>query len=237
MPPSRAPALPGLRGVNDATLTSAEDATTVESKMAVELKPIVGFATSALNELADDEHSSPLCAGLTAAFFVRLTETNIGEIAATQDAVRRRRLLDLCKRLLRAGECISPYHWIIEKLISAHRKNPASFDWTAMDVRLPEAERELLLEESIDFDDELASEQRAHLRRQNQEFSKLFTNVRPEFEKLFDEKPEERPESFSELVRRLQSPGGESWAYGKALCQRVAKVEVNEAALLHARNR
>src|SRR5438552_2680741 len=104
--------------------------------------PAIIFDTSALNRLADDKDSTSLVAGVTTGFAVRLTGTNIDEIIANPSAGRRQQLLNLCKRLLSAGNCIQTYHLITKNLIT-QSLNSLPFDWRTLDVRFPEYEHEI----------------------------------------------------------------------------------------------
>ncbi len=74
------------------------------------------FDTSSLNALADDGESQIIAKALGEGFLVRLSETNIAEIGANPKIERRDKLLALCRHLVHAGECIIPYHAIIEEL-------------------------------------------------------------------------------------------------------------------------
>jgi hypothetical protein len=195
--------------------------------------PIAGkqtliFDTSALNRLADDKDSGALLAGLKAAFSIRLTATNIDDVAATPDANRRRALLDLCKQLLFGGECIQPYHWIIEQLIT-QADSAASLGWQELDIRSREYEEEIARQEILD--DQVAAEQWEHARAAQQQFQKIYDDARPHFERLFQAAPEKRPASFPDLVAKLKVPGGAFWSYAIGLYERAAKNRVDEGAI------
>jgi hypothetical protein len=92
------------------------------------------FDTSGLNALADDPDFESLALGLGIACSVRLNETNLGEIGATQKPERRHELLRVCRRLIACGECMEPYHATIIKLITEHSKNPSGFIWNSISV-------------------------------------------------------------------------------------------------------
>ena len=78
--------------------------------MSVDGRRIVSFDTSAINQLADDQDSYALIAGLTAGYFVRFPFTAVSEIIATSSGERRKRLLTVCRKLLAAGDCVEPHH-------------------------------------------------------------------------------------------------------------------------------
>jgi hypothetical protein len=190
--------------------------------------PVVIFDTSALNELADDRDSAFLTAGLTAGFAVRLTGTNVEEIAATSSADRRQRLLGICRRLLSAGDCILPHHLLVEKLIADFQK-AMPFEWESISMRFPEYEDEIARQEIIN--DQLAKEQRDHLRSSQSAFAKIFEEARPEFEKLYQGGGLKRPVTFRELVTRLQKRGGAFWGLGIDFYKRLAKDRPDEPTI------
>lgn len=92
-------------------------------------KPVIIFDTSGLNNLFDDPDAKLLKIGLRSAYFVRQTATNLDELINTTDTDERHRLLDGCRSLLSAGDCIYPHHWILQQLIE-------SYDWGSPGIRL-----------------------------------------------------------------------------------------------------
>jgi len=194
------------------------------------VKPTVIFDTSALNKLADDSESTSLLVGLRAGFTIRLTGTNVEEIAATSCAQRRQNLLNYCKRLLSEGDCIciGPHPLVLEALVKSF-SGGTLFDWRAVDVRLREYEEEIARQEIVD--DELAKEQRDHARASQSEFVEVFGRPRPIFEDLFRGGAETRPATFPDLVHRLQVKGGAFWSFGKELYRGVAKSRPNEETI------
>ena len=194
--------------------------------MPTAIKRII-FDTSALNKLAEDRESEALLAGLKSAFTLRLTETNIGEIAATPDANKRLGLLDLCRQLLSAGDCIQPYQRIIEQLI-IQSQNAISFDWKSVDVRFRECENEIARREIID--EKLATEQRNHARSCEQEFEKIYDDARHHFDRLFHGAKKVRP-GIRDLINALRVTGGAFWSYGISLYERVTKHSPNEQTI------
>jgi hypothetical protein len=191
-------------------------------------KPCVTFDTSALNQLADDKGSASLIAGLTSGFTVRLTGTNVEEIAATPFADRRQKLLGLCRRLLSAGDCIQPYHLVVETLITNFSKAPP-FDWKSISTRFPEYESEIARQEIIN--NQLAKEQKDHARRSQNKFVKIFEDARPRFDDLYQGGDETRPPTFCELLTRLQVEGGAFWGLGISFYERVTKNRPSEQTI------
>jgi hypothetical protein len=141
------------------------------------------FDTSALNALADDPSSLAIVKSLGLGFTVRLSETNLAEIAATSDPTRRGLLLDVCKRMVYAGECIRPYNWIIEKLSKAHARYGARFDWRDLSIRGPELEEELGHGRFLGKD-EFAEEILKDFEARSEEFEAVYKNARPEVDPI-----------------------------------------------------
>src|SRR5437879_8435482 len=191
-------------------------------------KPVAIFDTSVFNKLTEDNGSSSRIAGLKSGFTILLTGTNLDEIVATSSSEQRRVLLDVCRRLLSAGYCIQPHHWIVEQLIAEFQK-AASFDWKRVGVRFPECENEIARQEIID--DQLAAEQRNDARIRQDEFAKVFDDARPHFEPLFTGGTETRPADFRDLVSRLRVPGGAFWNFGIGLYERAAKSRPDEQTI------
>jgi hypothetical protein len=192
------------------------------------VKPTVIFDTSALNKLTDDSESTSLLAGLRSSFTIRLTGTNVEEIAATSCAQRRQDLLNYCKRLLSAGDCIGPHSLVLEALLKRFSEATV-FDWKTVDVRFREYEEEIARQEIVD--DELAKEQRDHARASQDEFVEIFGRPRPAFEDLFRGGAETRPATFPDLVHRLQVRGGAFWSFGIELCGGVTKNQPDEETI------
>jgi hypothetical protein len=169
-------------------------------------KQVVIFDTSALNELTDDRESGAVIAGLNTGFWVRLSETNIGEVAATTKKylARKRQLVQLCNRLVPPGDCIYPHNWILSELIKLHHQNPSAFNWKSVEVRFPEAERELFTKEMFE-DDQAAQEQTVHARQQNKNYADLSSLVRNPLDEYFAKNPSTRPNNFSEYLSLPQT--------------------------------
>ncbi|MGH9439389.1 MAG: hypothetical protein ACRD22_16235, partial [Terriglobia bacterium] len=103
-------------------------------------RPTLVFDTSAINWLADDTDRPVLEAAIKAGFWFRLNGDAFGELIATKDPARRKALLDLCKRLLSAGDCVLPHDEILKELTKEHGKGNNSFNWKSAPVRCPEYE-------------------------------------------------------------------------------------------------
>jgi hypothetical protein len=187
------------------------------------------FDTSGLNALADDPSSPAIIKSLGLGFIVRLSETSIAEIAATRDSARRNRLLDVCRHMVYAGECIRPYNLIIEQLTQAHAKDGARFNWETLSVRGPELEEELARRDFLGKD-EIAEEILEDFKAHSKEFEAIYKAARPAFDKLFEPADAERP-PVSGLIAALKIPGGAFWKQGAGMYKRGCGREIDEAGI------
>jgi len=79
------------------------------------------FDTSAINALEADKDLVAITQSLSVAYKVGIPETTVSEVIACPDEPERRRLLDVCKRLLKSGNCIMPFQWIVEEQAKAYQ--------------------------------------------------------------------------------------------------------------------
>jgi hypothetical protein len=192
----------------------------------VQSKPPLIFDNSAINRLADDPQRGLLQLGIRAGFCFRLTGDTFGEVVATTDASRRKFLLDLCKHLVTAGDCLLPHDELLKNVIKEHSKGD-SYDWRAVGIRCKEYEDELARQEFID--DSIAAEQRRFSADVGNEFAQIYEHARPHFQKLF-RRHSAPPPSLSELIDALQVPGGAFWSMVSGLYSKPTGVNINEAA-------
>ncbi|MCX6636849.1 MAG: hypothetical protein NT090_17460 [Acidobacteria bacterium] len=192
----------------------------------VSRKPILVFDTSVINQLTAEKDFPALAAGLTTAYSIRLTGSNISELVATTKSDKREHLLDTCQRLLASGECIDPFNWIVEKHTKAFDQNPEQYDWKKVNVRNREIEQEIV--RPTFADDELARQEKESATETKESFEVIFCSMRSGFDEIFSEGTE-RPTTFAELVKHLQKPGGAFWAgYGHTFYARNVKDEPDE---------
>ncbi len=143
-------------------------------------------------------------------------------------AERRARLLQICRWLLALGDCIDPQHEIIRKMVVRFEESP-SFDWRTVPVDFPEANEAIARDEN--FSDDLAEQEREEARALQKQFVKLYDDAKPAFDRLFKSGTENIPVSVSELVKRLQMPGGAFWTLAGRLYSRVGKITPDEATM------
>src|SRR5579872_5030876 len=164
----------------------------------VSRKPILTFDTSAINRLSNETDFNALAAGITTAYSTRLTASNISELVSTTASEKRDQLLNTCQRLLASGEGVDPFNWIIEKHTKAFEQNPTQYNWTNVNIRYPELEREIIRRTFID--DELARQERESARKTQGSFEDVFGSMRPGFDGVFS-RGTERPARFADFVR------------------------------------
>lgn len=191
-------------------------------------KPILTPDTSGINRLADDPDSDALVAGLRSGFHVRLTFTSVSEVIANNNRARRAQLLRICRLLLSSGDCIDPQHEIIRKMVTRFEES-LSFNWRMVRVDFPEAENEIAREEN--FSDDLAEQEREEARALHNQFVKVYDDAKPAFDKLFKNGTKKTPVNVSQLVARLQMPGGAFWTLAGGLYSRVGKLPPDETTI------
>lgn len=185
----------------------------------MENRPIWMPDTSTVNSLADDPHGDSLIAGLRSGYFVRFPFTVVAEIVANTSGMRRKQLLRVCRRLLRAGgDCIEPDHEIIRAMVTEFERS-GRLDLASINLRMVEAEHEILREEN--FGDDLAKLEREEARTHDKTFLEVYANAKPAFDNLAISGAK-MPTSVTELLTQLQR-GGAFWVLAKNLCDRVAK--------------
>ena len=191
--------------------------------------PILALDTSSINKLTADPEFTVLVAGLITGYHIRLNGSNIAEIAATQNAEKRERLLDTCQRLLIQGDCIDPFNWIVEKHTKRFDANPTDYDWKRVNVTNRVFEKEVTDRGSLN--DEMARQEKTSAEEAKKQFEELFCSMRPGFDKIFA-KGTKRPETFADFVKVLQKPGGAFWTvYGQKFYARNVGDKPDEAKI------
>jgi hypothetical protein len=188
--------------------------------------PTIIFDTSSLNELADDQERQAIVRSLGIGFQVRLTETNLAEIGATKKRERREQLLALCQHLLTSGECIKPYHWIIEELTRQHAANPSKFSWRRIRLQSSALEEELARREFLGSD-EMATEIQADCEARSDEFEAIYRSARLAFDDIFEGREAERP-PVSKMIEGLKIDGGALWRLGIGIYKKPTGKELSE---------
>jgi hypothetical protein len=171
---------------------------------------VVIFDTSGINALRDDPNQKRIVERLETEFHVRISESSLLEVSGTRDSEARRKLLDLCERLLHFGECIIPYHWIITEMASCNTRYKERFEWRDVDVRASMIEEERNCRETACPGRRDSRRSAARLKGKEQGISRYFRDARERFRDAFD--GEQLP-SITELIRMAKADGGTFWKH------------------------
>ena len=181
------------------------------------------FDTSAINALEADKDLVAITQSLSVAYKVGIPETTVSEVIACPDEPERRRLLDVCKRLLKSGNCIMPFQWIVEEQAKAYQRDPSGYDWKRLNVRFKEGEREIVRQEIIH---PLSEETRANQKEWEKQFQNIYRDAKPAFQALFDASTT-RP-SLREVTDKLLAEGGAHFAIGANLVAKATGTRPSE---------
>ncbi|HEY2237042.1 MAG TPA: hypothetical protein VGK01_26485 [Candidatus Angelobacter sp.] len=189
-------------------------------------KPKLTFDCSGLNKLADDADAHALLAGITESFFLRVTATNLEEIAACR-APRSKQLMEVAKRLIYAGDCIQSFGMIVEGLIG-QSINDSTLPWAAFNPRWLNGESEAARQTLLTT--EMAAKQKAVLSRLDKNFKGMFEKVRPQFEKLFADGGN-LPNDFQELAVVMEENPSTYWNFAMMVYEDSAKHRPDQQTL------
>lgn len=190
------------------------------------MRPAVIFDTSALNGLADEPDATAIATRLGKLAYLRMTETNLAEIVATDDLCKRARLVEMCQRLIGAGECVGPYHWIIEKQVVRHASRPTNFYWQGVEVRAPELEKEIV--NPIFLNDDIVAVEN---RQQSSELKKRFKQVFREARDKFPVPDDERTQITLQDVVESASIDGAHWRMASNIYDRYSGIRLSESGI------
>jgi hypothetical protein len=182
------------------------------------------FDTSAINALEADKDLVAITQSLSVAYKVGIPETTLSEVIACPDELERRRLLDVFKRLLKSGNCIMPFQWIVEEQAKAYQRYPSGYDWKRLDVRFKEGESEIARQEIIHS---LSGETRASQKAWEKQFQNIYRDAKPAFQALF-EASDKRP-SLREVTEKLLAEGGAHLGIGVNLIEKATGTRPSEA--------
>lgn len=185
------------------------------------------FDTSAVNALAADSEIDAIVRALGFSYHVGITETVLAEVVAHPDEGERRSLLKILDRLLHPGHCVMPFQWIIEHQAEAYHKDPKGYEWRNLNVRFFDGEQEIFRQEVVH---ELSDETRTRNRQWDKDFRVIFSNAKPAFQKIFEERNEARP-SLRAVTEHLMADGGAYLTIGAGLMERATGTRPDEAAV------
>jgi hypothetical protein len=195
--------------------------------------PIVSFDTSAHNRLVKDGAcSEAVMAGIKSRFFFRFAALSIEELVATPDVALREAFFDSCARLQEGpNDCLWPQNELMRLLTAAHFQNPATFDWTTVDVRATAYEDALRRRDFVK-DQELATAQGQDFKYRKTSYKQTFSKPRLHIQEIFAKHGEKPPATLRESISRLQSADTALiWTMGKWIYDRGADADANEATV------
>jgi len=191
--------------------------------------PRIIFDTSGINKLEDGGSASePLMRALECGYRVILTAMSADEIISNKSAVRRDALLSRLGRFLSRAQCLWPPQEIVRLLVSAHVASPGEFNWTRVEVRARAYEDAI---PRRDFDDPLCVRQRKEQFRVQEQFQKMWKELRPELDEILRQDPSKRPTTYKQAIEIATMERGVLWSFGSVLYDRVARREPTDAEI------
>lgn len=167
-------------------------------------KTIVAFDTSAINSLADDPNCTVLLPKICSGFHVLLSATSAGEMIAAPDALRRSKLLALCKELMQSGDYIHNAYHLLQILACDFEVSP-TFDWRLVNIKFQEAKDQL--RNGTAFDDSESQSVRDENREDKSKFEAFYKRFHPLYDHAFAQPGAIRPANLGESVERLRKSG------------------------------
>lgn len=152
-----------------------------------------------MNRLHDDPDREALIAGLLTAGEFYVSAYNVIETAGTKDRVRRVSLVRLLSRLARGKRPLNAANTIIRGLADAHAERIQKVTVNT-DSNLEGVWQAMCRPEELD--EEVRAESVTWAEERTAEFESTVAGARPLFQELFKRKPEERPPTAAETIRR-----------------------------------
>jgi hypothetical protein len=195
--------------------------------------PIVSFDTSSHNRLLKDgAQSEAIFAGFKSGMFFRFAALSVDEMIATKDPGDREALRASFGRLQHGpADCIYPHNELVTRMVVAHSKDPAGFDWKTVDVRARDYEKGIR-ERDLVADEKLSLDQRTAQAEAGKVYKEIFARLRSKLEEVLKVHGEVAPLTFIQAVARAE--GAEPnlvVAIGKDLYDRVAGGDASEATI------
>lgn len=170
-------------------------------------RQILGLDTSVLNRLAKDTDQEPLIAGILSSYAIRIPGMSWEEAVAARKPEVRKKLNDICRRLLSVGMCIMPANWLADHHIKLFHANPQQYSWLKVNARATFIEDEIQRPESLD-DAALVEKQATELRRLQDEFESAFPR---------SGRKTGIPSKFGDWLVESQAEGGSFWNTARGL--------------------
>ena len=171
-----------------------------------ENRRVLIFDTSVHNQLVKiGASSTSIYAAIKSQYFFRLAGLSFEEMMSTPRTEDRIALLDGCRKLTtgRAGrswDCLNPPYEMLRILIAAHTKDPANFQWLAVDVRSGGLAHEIRTGD-LTADDALANLQKTEQHASIKAYKAMWAELRDKLNPIFAAKNIPRPKSFDEAFR------------------------------------
>lgn len=166
--------------------------------------------------------------------FFRFAGLSIEELYATKDQVRRKHLLASCRKLQQEPtDCLYPPSELLRLLIQGHAGNTTgSFDWTKVEVGCPECSQEIDAGTLVS-DEELIDEHRKEHFAGLKQYRRMFADLRPKLEPVFDAHGEARPKTYRAFISGLEESDEKLTAgFGKMLYDKAAGTDIAKDAIL-----
>jgi hypothetical protein len=181
------------------------------------VNPIVSFDTSAFNRLAKSQDFDTLRLRINQRYHLRMTETAIVELLATEDRDLRARLFGIERTLRNPGDVTFPHHVLLATAVDYFEAHRSKFDWRKMSIRSSKLEAELA--KAPWLNDELSEQQRKQFIDAEIRWVQTFQRLSERFDANL--KDDQRPKTLGDLVSWFEeqnSPLRESW--GRMLYKR-----------------
>jgi len=170
-------------------------------------KPRLAMDTSALNWLVREADPEPMIAAILSGYDVRIPEMTCGEAIATTKPEVRVKLIDICRRLVASGSCITAAHWLLDRHVKRFHDDPRRYSWRNVQSRLFDLEEEML-SGRLYTDEALVGEQSAEMSRLQAEYEECFPK---------SNRTTPLPSSFSDWLVECRLKGGSFWNTARGL--------------------
>jgi hypothetical protein len=170
-------------------------------------KPTLAMDNSALNWLVREADPEPIITAMQSGFEVRIPEMTYGEAIATTKPDVRVNLVQVCRRLVASGSCITAAHWLLDRHVKRFHDYPERYNWRNVQSRYFDLEEEMLCGRYY-TDEALVKEQADEMSRLQAGFEECFprsTRTTP------------LPSSFADWLNECRVKDGSFWNTARLL--------------------
>lgn len=160
-----------------------------------------------------------------AKYYVLISETSVFEIGNTRNSAERKRLVDVCKQLLQAGECVMPHNWIMQRMAECNWRYKERFRWDEVDIRGTIIEHEIVSRQFLS-QDSISEEGRLHAKEEKKALRQIFAEALEEFKPAFTE--EVKAMTLEEFIGIYKADGGPFWKHISSLHAHTERFPLNE---------